>query len=72
MKRNLLIAFIVLLILSVSAWTQASKPQYEYKFEYSIKEKRANELASQGWELVAIGTEGVTVNVMVFVFRREK
>lgn len=72
MKRYLLASLLVLLILSVSAWTQVSKPQYEYKFEYSIKEKRANELAAQGWELIAVGTEGTTINVAVFVFRRSK
>jgi hypothetical protein len=55
MKRNLLIAFLVILILSVSAWTQ-SKPQWEYKIEYNANEKKLNQLAAcrdgNSWRLV--------------------
>ena len=71
MKRNLLITLALITALFLVGW-QVQKPQYEYKFEYSIKEKRANELAAQGWDLIAVGTEGTTVNVAVFVFKRQK
>lgn len=72
MKRNLLIAALILLVLSVTAWTQTGKPQWEYKIEYNVKEGKLNKLAAEGWDLVAVGAEGDTITLSVFVFKRAK
>lgn len=48
---------------------------WEYKFEYSASEKKANELGLQGWELVAIqspSTAGFGNNIPTYVFKRER
>lgn len=70
MKRNLITACLVLLILSVSAWTQVSKPQWEYKIEYNATEKKLNQLAAQGWELIAVSPDAETKNLTGFYFKR--
>lgn len=46
--------------------------QWEYKFDFSTTEKKANELGSQGWELVAIQSTGPGLgnNVSTYVFKR--
>lgn len=73
MKRTLLVIAIVLGSLFSVAWTQ--RPQqtlWEYKFEYEIREKKANELGAQGWELVAISPTGSASSVTEYVFKRAK
>ena len=56
MKRILITFALVCSILSVSAIPQQPKTTlWEYKFEYKMNEKKANDLGSQGWELSADG-----------------
>lgn len=71
MKHKTLLALaLILSILSISAATQQPKPQqWEYKFEWNIKEKKANELGAQGWELVSVNT---ITNVQEYAFKRAK
>lgn len=64
MKRNLLI--IVVAVLLLAGWTFQGKPALEYKVVFSPTEKKINETASQGWELVAIDT------YQNYVFKRAK
>lgn len=74
MKTVLLIS-ICLLFLSVGAFSAPTPVGYEYKFEYKMNEKKANELGSLGWELAAIespSTAGVANNVPTYVFKRAK
>ena len=49
-------------------------PIWEYKFEYKMSEKKANELGADGWELAAIESTGpgMTHNVPTYVFKRAK
>lgn len=76
MKRILLTLALVLSIATISATQQQSKPQqWEYKLEYKMNEKKANELGSQGWELAAIestSSAGIANNVPTYVFKRAK
>jgi len=74
MKNKLpLAALIIVCLLLVGFTYQAQKPpQWEYKIEYSPKEKKVNQLAAEGWELVAVGSEGYGTITSVFVFRRQK
>lgn len=70
MKQILLTLALVLSVLTVGAATQQPKPQqWEYKIEWNINEKKANELGSQGWELVAVDTQS---NVQEYAFKRAK
>jgi len=73
-KILLVLAFVLVFTLGGFTFPQKNQTQYEYKFEYDIREKKANELGSQGWELVGIGAcgEGAGCNVTVFVFKRAK
>lgn len=71
-----LIIFILLCAICVIG-IGASQPQqraWEYKFEYKVNEKKANELAAQGWELTAVGNEasGTMASIPFMVFRRSK
>lgn len=70
MKIILLIS-ICLLFLSVGAFSAPTPVSYEYKFEYKCTEKKANELGSQGWELVSMD-EGSTGIFSVCAFRRAR
>lgn len=75
MKRFLAIALFLCTALAAGGWTmQTSRTQWEYKIVYKLNEKRANELGSDGWELVAIGGmgSGPASNVETFVFKRPK
>jgi hypothetical protein len=45
--------------------------QFEYKFESAPSEKRANALGGEGWELVAIESQGQGRIVPTYVFRRQ-
>lgn len=72
MKNKLLLLILLLAVLTLGA--RFSTPTYEYKFEYSPSEKKANQLGMEGWELVAIqGTgPGLGNNVPTYVFKRAK
>lgn len=71
MKNKLLLIVLLLAFLTLGA--RLATPTYEYKFEYNAKEKKVNELAAQGWELVAIDSGGSDISsVSTFVFKRAK
>lgn len=72
MKTKLHIALLIVLVLVVGGW-QMAPAKYEYKFEFNAREKKVNELAAQGWELVAIDSGGSDIaSVSTFVFKRTK
>lgn len=75
MKTTLTITLLLILsAFTISAIPQQSK-QWEYKFEYKMNEKKANDLGSQGWELSAIESTsgaGIATNIPVYVFKRVK
>lgn len=48
---------------------QPQNIQWEYKFEYNLKEGKANELGAEGWELAAASPTG---SITAFVFKRQK
>lgn len=76
MRRKLLIVLILLAVFFIGGFTfaQKSQPQYEYKFEYNVSEKKANQLGAEGWELVTASAtgSGPASNVETFVFKRAK
>lgn len=54
---------------------QPKTQQWEYKFEYKMNERKANELGTQGWELAAIESPtnaGIATNVPAYVFKRTR
>lgn len=71
MKR-LVIALLLVCAITVMAQQPQTTNKWEYKFEHKVSEKRANELAAQGWELTAIGNEaeGVMASIPFMVFKR--
>lgn len=74
--KNILITLILALcvVATVGFTQQPSRPQWEYKFEYNVSEKKANTLGANGWELVAVGSagSGITSNVETYVFKRAR
>lgn len=54
MKKSLLIALALVAVLFLAGWTLQSKPSYEYKVVFAPVEKKINELAVQGWEVVTV------------------
>lgn len=75
MKNRILLAALLLasLLCVGFIYRAQTRQQYEYKLEYSPKEKKVNQLAAEGWELVAVGAESsTTVTMSVFVFKRPK
>ena len=72
--RILLIVSICLLFLSAVAFSRPTSATYEYKFEYKMSERKANELGAQGWELAAIESTGpgISNNVPTYVFKRAR
>lgn len=75
MKRILITLALIVGIFMSTGWTQSrSNPQqWEYKLEYKINEKRMNELAAQGWELVGAGTDNAGMTLVGFlVFKRAR
>lgn len=75
MKSLLIVLLLAVSLLSVSATGRPTPPTWEYKFEYKVNERRANDLADQGWELTVIGNEagtGTMAAVPFMVFRRAK
>lgn len=71
MRNRIYLVAAVLLLLCVVGF-QAARPQYEYKFEHSPSENKTNDLAAQGWELVAIESAGAGRIVPTYVFKRAK
>lgn len=72
-NKLLLIAVLVLAFLTIGA--RFTPTTYEYKFETSISEKKANELGAEGWELVGFDSRsggGTVVHITTFVFKRPK
>jgi len=63
----------------VCAFTLSAKPQsksqaWEYKFQYQCDEKKANNVAAEGWELVTMthtGSTSLSVST-VCAFKRPK
>jgi hypothetical protein len=75
MKKTLYPIAAAVLLLCVLGFTyQTNRAQYEYRFVDGCTEKKANELGSEGWELVAAKATGagVTANVGTFIFKRQK
>lgn len=74
MKTLLLIAVLLLTVIVATAGNYPQQKTWEYKIEFNIREKKANELGAQGWELVAVGSagSGPTSNVTEYVFKRAR
>ena len=76
MKSKLLIGVLTLLcaVATIAATSQQTSKTWEYRFEYGINAKKANDLGAQGWELVAVGApgSGPASNVSEYVFKRQR
>lgn len=73
--RTTLFVLTLISFVGLSATSQSKPQTWEYKFSYDCNEKRANSLAAEGWELVAIeGTSGAGLghNVSAYVFKRPR
>lgn len=69
----LTLALIVTILCTVGAQQTPRPQQWEYKFEYKMSEKKTNELAAQGWELVGAATDEVgPASVSFLIFKRPK
>lgn len=70
--KPIIILLLVLSILSVSAIPQ-TKTQWEYKLDDKCYEKKVNDLAAQGWELITIDSFTYSqVTGLTCAFRRAK
>lgn len=74
MKNKPTIVALILIVLIAGGWIWQANPkqQFEYKIEYSMNEKKLNQMASQGWELVAVSPDAQTGNVTGYYFKRAK
>lgn len=76
MKKVITVLLLLLVcLLSLSAMPQIKPQAWEYKFEFLVNEKKANQLGAEGWELSAIestSTAGTTANVPTYVFKRPR
>lgn len=72
MKRLTLIAVLLLTVIVATAGNYPQPQQWEYKFEYSIRESKADELGNEGWELVAISITTGGSSVREYAFKRPK
>jgi len=74
MKKRLLLTFLLLLCVIVAIGATSQPKTWEYRFEYGISAKKANELGAQGWEIVAVGSpgSGPASNVTEYVFKRPR
>lgn len=71
--KNKLLLIVVLVLAFLTIGARYAPTTYEYKFVYKAQEKQTNELAAQGWELVAIDAGGSDIgSVSTFVFKRAK
>jgi hypothetical protein len=74
MKTKLTIcALSIICFVSLSATPQTKPAQWEYKFQFQCDEKKANNLAAEGWELVNMTASGSGMTTAVnCAFRRAK
>jgi hypothetical protein len=77
--NKVILLMLVVVVVSVLTLGQATKEkslptQWEYKFDFSATERRANDLGGQGWELVAIQSTGPGPgnDVATYVYKRQK
>jgi len=72
--RKLITLSILLLITLFTVSALPQKPQtWEYKFQFQCDEKKANDLAAEGWELVNMTASGSSVTTAVnCAFKRQK
>jgi len=72
MKNLILFLALSLSLLVISAAPQSQKA-YEYKFEYKCTDKKANEFATEGWELLGISSVSYSGMPMTMcAFKRPK
>jgi hypothetical protein len=69
-KRNILTILTLVAVLLLAGWT-LQRDKFEYRFEDGCSEQKANELGTQGWELVSIESPARKI-VAVYVFKRQK
>lgn len=68
-----LFALALVCFISLSATPQSKPAQWEYKFQYQCDEKKANNLAAEGWELVNMTASGSGMTTAVnCAFKRPK
>lgn len=72
MKRLTIIAVLLLTVIVATAGSYPQPQQWEYKFEYSMRESKANELGKEGWELVSISLTSGGSSVREYAFKRPK
>lgn len=72
MKPLLIIAVLLLTVIIAIGWTTPQPTTWEYKFEYDVREKKANELGAQGWELVSVSLTSGSSSVNEYAFKRRK
>jgi hypothetical protein len=72
MKNTLLIVSLIICLFSSVGMTYQPLRWFEYKFESAPSEKKTNELASQGWELVAVESAGAGRVAPTYIFKRAK
>lgn len=75
MKTVITVALLSILLFVTIAASQPQRSTWEYKLEYKMSERKANELGAQGWELAGIesasGT-GLAGNVPTYIFKRQR
>lgn len=73
MKQIIITLLLVLSIFSISANTQQKPQTWEYKLDDKCYEKKVNDLAAQGWELITIDSFTYSqVTGLTCAFRRAK
>lgn len=72
-KLITIVSLVLAFFVSIAWATEGRNQTWEYKLEYKVNERRANELGSQGWEMVGAGTENAgTITVSYLIFKRAK
>jgi len=73
MKTKLLFVLAIICFVCLSAKPQSKPSSWEYKFQYQCTDKKANELAAEGWELVNMTASGSGMTTAVnCAFKRAK
>jgi Domain of unknown function (DUF4177) len=73
MRTKLLCVLTLICVVTLSATPQSKPAQWEYKFQYQCDEKKANALASEGWELVNMTASGSGMTTSInCAFKRPK
>lgn len=75
MKTKIPLTLLGLILFVTIGASQSQRATWEYKLEYKMSEKKANELGAQGWDLAAIESTsgaGLGTNVPVYVFKRQR